>query len=57
MLQNIKTKIINLSERNKQLGASHSEVLHDMQRTQSAVVIVTYGLFVARMLSRAPHVA
>ena len=43
-------RIINLSERNKQFGASHSEVLPDLQRRNSAVLIVTYGLYVAIML-------
>ena len=50
-------RIINLSERNKQFGASHSEVLHDLQRRHSAVVIVTHGQFVAIMLRWAEHVA
>ena len=46
-------RIINLSERNKQFGASRTEVLYDLQRTQGAVVILTYGLLVARIISHA----
>ena len=50
-------RIINLSERNKQFGASHSEVLYDLQRRNSVVVILTYGQFVAIMLRWAEYVA
>jgi hypothetical protein len=50
VLENKMARIINLSERNKQFGASHSEVLPDLQRRNSAVLIVTYGQYVAIML-------
>jgi len=50
VLENKMDRTINLSERNKQFGASHIEVLHDLHRRNSAVVILTYGQFVAIML-------